>query len=167
NRDESDPVEAVFEPGDVIATEVDLSEGWNLISLPLIPDDSSIDNMLVGTSDSVDKIWMYKAEYADDDIDNNGDGVIDESTEPWLSYAPGAPEDLTDMVDGDGYWIDMIEAETLVVRGVEFVAGPSAPPTYHVVEGWNLIGFKSVTTAPADDYLRSIFEDYAQLFSWS
>lgn len=80
----------------------------------------------------------------------------DTETETWFSYSPGAPSTLTQMVDGKGYWVKMNAATTLIIHGTELPPPPALPPAYRVVPGWNLIGFKEITTMTADDYLAGV-----------
>ena len=70
--------------------ELQLYEGWNLIGIPCIPEDPSIEVMLYDIIDYVESVWTYDGE-----------------TGYWSSYSPGAPSDLTEMIDGKGYWIKM------------------------------------------------------------
>lgn len=128
-----------------------LNPGWNLVSLPLIPADSDITVLLDSISASIISVWSYDA-----------------ATGTWSSYVPGAPSNsLTDMVDGQGYWInlDAEEATTLTVNGSLMPpGGTTLPPSYAVVEGWNLIGFKSTLPVPADFYLTGT--DYRLPIYW-
>ena len=124
-------------------TSLDLAFGWNLISLPLIPDVAAIGPMLASIADNVDVVWGYDPVNSPDD--------------PWAAYKPGVTEDdLTKMVDGMGYWIYMTSPGTLTVSGVELPEPPAVPPTYGVVSGWNLIGFKSIVDIDNDVYLANI-----------
>lgn len=133
------------EPEPEPETDISLSVGWNLVSLPLIPDDSSIEVVLSGLA-GVESVWTYVA------------GV-------WYSYSPGVPSDLTDMVDGEGYWISMSASATLSVSGTEMPVDPFDPlPAYPVVEGWNLIGFKSTTPMTVDEYLAGV--DYVRVYEF-
>jgi hypothetical protein len=129
---------------------VSLSAGWNLISLPLIPDNSSIENVLAPIMDYVEIVWYYDA-----------------STGNWLVYTPGpAPDDLTTMEAGKGYWIKMKASATLTVYGVQIPPPPAVPPTYMVVPGWNLIGFKSISSMTANEYLASVAGKWASLWTF-
>jgi len=120
---------------------IPLVRGWNLISLPLIPDNPDIDVVL--------------AELVEDGT------VIEVDTysrpdNKWLTWvADGmAPCDLDVMVDGVGYWVKMAEADVLVIHGINLpVAGAGVPPTYQLYKNWNLIGFKSVFPRSVVDYL--------------
>ncbi len=69
-----------------------LYEGWNLIGIPFIPDDPSIEVMLSNILPYVEAVWTYDGE-----------------TDTWSSYSPGAPSNLVEMVGGKGYWIKMNE----------------------------------------------------------
>ena len=76
-----------------ITTDVDelqLYAGWNLIGIPGIPVDPSIEVMLYDIMGYVESVQTYDGE-----------------TGYWSSYSPGAPSDLTEILDGHGYWIKM------------------------------------------------------------
>ena len=137
---------AYTEPGTPV-TSIELSEGWNLISLMLIPTDPAIELVLSGVT--VDSVHAY-----------------DPAT-LWSSYIPDAPSDLETMVDGKGYWVEMSADETLAVLGDELPDPPATPPTYEVVVGWNLIGFKSTTTRTADSYLAAIALQYTMIYGFA
>lgn len=119
-------------------SDITLADGWNLISLPLIPTDGSIDVVIADISDNVSQVrtWVYEAD------------VLTEKV--WINDGPAG---FTVMAAGRGYWILMTEANELTVQGVELPAPPLAPPSYSVYEGWNLVGFKSVSVSTAADYL--------------
>jgi hypothetical protein len=120
---------------------IELQKGWNLISLPLVPANSSIENVLslLLKEGLLESVWTYDAE-----------------TKTWHSYAPGAPPDLKTMVDGKGYFIKMKAYNVLIVQGVEQPSPPQTPPVYHVVPGWNLIGYKELTNMKVEDYLSGV-----------
>jgi hypothetical protein len=115
---------------------IGLVEGWNLISLPLIPLDSDIDAVLAGILDNVISVWHYDA-----------------AAKRWYSFAPGAASDLSSMRDGKAYWINMEAAQTLNLAGREMPGSGQLPPSYDVVVGWNMVGFKSTANVTAKTYL--------------
>lgn len=136
-----------------------LNDGLNLISLPLIPEDSSIEVVLAGLSStdgetipSILSVWGYD------------DG--------WQSYVPGGPPPtLTQMTDGSGYWIDVeyaVDAPRafLTIHGTELPVPPALPPAYGVVTGWNLIGFKKTHPMPAREYLAGIDESVVRIYGF-
>jgi hypothetical protein len=127
----------------ITSYSIDLVEGWNLVSSPLIPDDSDIDVILADISDNVSQVRTWVSV----------DGVLTEKV--WGS----GPSDLTEIVDGQGYWFEMTMENTLTISGVELPAPPNAPPAYNLYAGWNLIGFKSVDVMAADDYFGAAVTD--------
>jgi hypothetical protein len=126
---------------------IELQPNWNLISLPLVPTNSSINNVLslLLKEGLLVSVWQYDAE-----------------TKAWHSYAPGAPPDLTTMVDGKGYFIKVTAYNVLIIQGTEQPAPPATPPVYHVVPGWNLIGYKEITTMNVSTYLSGV--DYIRVY---
>ncbi len=137
--------------------KIHLFDGWNLISLPLIPLVSDIEVVLGAAGlDDVSIVRHY-------------DGATD--TWPW--YIPSAAGPLETMEDGKGYWIRMEPANnpaTLWIWGKEMPDPPDLPPTYDVVEGWNLIGFKSLEDMDHDLYLGNLwtagFSDYSVIWGY-
>lgn len=134
---------------------VALAVGYNLISLPLIPEYPAIDTILTGLN--IAAVTYYTG------------GPTPPAV--WLSYfGPGDPANtLAEMRDGKGYWMNMNTAGTLIFDGWELVAEtdpPSVPPSYDVVEGWNLIGFKSTTPKPAAEYLAGIAGNYVIIYGY-
>jgi len=127
-------------------SSIDLAAGWNLISLPLIPLDSAINAVVAGILDNVISVWHYDA-----------------AVKHWYSFVPGGPTDLTSMRDGKAYWINMKAAQNLTLAGRENAVPPALPPTYDVVVGWNMVGFKSTATnVTAQTYLAGT--EYVRIY---
>jgi hypothetical protein len=110
--------------------QIDLWQGWNLISLPIEPDDTSLDSVLSGV-DCWGPVWLW------DPSLNSGDG----------SYA-----DATEIHAEIGYWIYAQCATTLVVVG-------SSPENTGVslVAGWNLVGVQEQMILPEAASLATPF----------
>ncbi|MDO8592990.1 MAG: right-handed parallel beta-helix repeat-containing protein [bacterium] len=127
---------------------IELSSGWNLISLPVIPSETAIERVLDGIKNKIDTVRYYDSTLADD----------------WLSAAVldnAFIGDLTAIADGKGYWISMDAPATLTVTGTAAPVAPDPPSTYSVISGWNLIGYKS--TSPwqdTTDYLSTLSTGY-------
>jgi uncharacterized repeat protein (TIGR01451 family) len=146
-----------LEPEPVTSVEVTVDDEFSLISLPLIPEDTAIDTMTASLQTELEKIWYYDA-----------------STETWPVYNADQTfpdfSSLFEMEDGKGYWVKMVGGGgSFTFSGWELVEEsdpPSVPPTYPVVEGWNLIGFKSVTPKAAAQYLASIEGKYVILYGY-
>ena len=113
-----------------VALNVDTG-GWNLISLPVIPIDTAIAEVLGSASDNIDAVWTY------DPTDSN-------AVDGWLSYSPGDPEgtnNLDTMTTGFGYWVSVTGDTNLSGSGTLLIAGPTPPPSRSLQTGWNLIGY--------------------------
>lgn len=137
-----------------------LDDGWNLVSMPLIQSDSP-EVILAGLSavgeetiPDILSVWGYDPD----------DG--------WLSYFPGGPPPtLTQMTDGCGYWIDVeyaVDAPDafLTIHGTEQPLPGNLPPTYDVVTGWNLIGYKVSYPESANVYLAGITDSVVRIYGF-
>lgn len=130
------------------SANITLVHGWNLISLPIIPLDSSISAVLSGILDNVASVWHWDA-----------------STSRWYSFAPGVASDLTSIRDGKAYWVNMKAAQVLTLAGREMPQGSQLPPAYGVVAGWNMVGFKSTATnITAKTYLAGT--EYVRIYGF-
>ena len=107
---------------------ITLFTGWNLISLPLQPSDTSIDYLISDLSGQI-VIQYYNA-----------------STGGWTSYDTAAAfpglNTLNSMSYGNAYWLKSTLNQTLTIQG-SIVRNHSIS----LVSGWNFVGFNSSTTA--------------------
>ena len=136
----------------LLTDDIVLCDGWNLMSLTLIPTCTAIESVLADLDlTTVLSVWHY-----------------DNCNAQWLSYTPGAPSDLTTMEDGKGYWIQMDAGGpyTLTIEGRAAPVPPGVPPEYTVYTGWNMIGFKSTLAGPVEDYLGGLDGKYDSLFGY-
>lgn len=119
-----------------------LVAGWNLISLPLIPDDPAIETFLseLIANESVIQVVAWPYDLAE--------GKIIEKR-----WNGANLQDVTEMVDGVGYWVEMSKPDVLTFTGDYLPEPPAAPPSYIVYSGWNLIGFLSMDNVEAEVYL--------------
>jgi hypothetical protein len=140
--------------GALTAYNLALVEGWNLFSVPLIPDDAAIEEIFADILDDNLQIRTFVYE----------DGDLTEKRWAWdADEGMAVVEDFTDIADGQGYWVETAAAvDLLTIYGVELPGAPGSPPSYEVYEGWNLIGFKSVDAKKAEEYIgaavSAIFE---------
>lgn len=133
-----------------------LDEGLNLISLPLIPDETDPFIALSGVAFGGNGlVGMY-----------NGSSP----TGCWASFDPNTDSYFGctfDWADGYGYWMDDVDpGQSLVVPGVELQGGAVIPPSYDVAGGWNLIGFKSTTAKLPSEYLAGISGKYVMVYGY-
>jgi uncharacterized repeat protein (TIGR01451 family) len=144
---------------------IELEDGWNFVSWPLIPDNANIEpegtgvlSDLVPLTDSVDVVW------------GEFDPVVGSAS--WQSYDPDSLlNDLAEMRDGEGYWIDMaIPGQSILIEGREQPLPPATPRVYPMVGGaggyWNAVGFKSTTPLSPDDYFAGIAGQYTIIYGF-
>lgn len=122
--------------------EIDLNHDWNLISSPLVMEETNIEQVLADIEDNVVTVW-----YFDSEIDN------------WRWYVPSEDKStLNTFEDGNSYFIDMSSSDTLLVDGYYYSDmnnGEGLPPEYNYYAGWNMIGY---TRSAPDEELKS--DDY-------
>lgn len=147
---------------------VSLTGGWNLISLPVVPFDTSIESVLASLAFPYDliSVWCY-----------------DCCEGEWLVYDSGDAgfNTLTTMEDGKAYWVRMRYPReqhsdpsisgtypyALWVFGTKAPTPPALPSSYDVCEGWNMVGFRSMEEMAPEDYL-GVFNpsEYGAIYGW-
>jgi len=144
---------------------VSLMGGWNLISLPIAPFDTSIESVLAPLAYPYDlvSVWHY-----------------DRCKDEWLVYGEGHTS-LRTIEDGKAYWVRMRYPEeqhpdpavsgtypyTLWVFGTTSPMPPGLPSAYDVCVGWNMVGFRSVAEMAPHEYLSSFgSSDYGAIYGW-
>ncbi len=115
--------------------KISLNTGWNLVSLPLVQTNTSIQAVL----SSIDGEWDYAQYYNATDASDH-----------WKTYAAFKPASLNDLWDLNhtmGFWLHTTVACTLNVTG-------SLPTSTNIqlYAGWNLVGYPTLnnTTTVAD-----------------
>jgi hypothetical protein len=128
---------------DQIATiTLNLSKGWNLVSLPLVLQNNSIENIFPGDvrSNLVD-IWGW---------DENAQNFKFYSINPSDYYYKYYPA-LIDMERGRAYWVEMSSPVNVTIQGI----GSNYPLNQvQLVKGWNFVAPTSLTSSstPATMY---------------
>jgi hypothetical protein len=115
-----------------VTAKLNLLQGWNLISLPVQPTQTSITAVLSGIQGKYSALYGFEG----------GN---------YQSYIPGESDNnLSQLKAGSGYWILMDEAAQLEITG-------SRPSTaVNLKEGWNLVGFNSTASKPVEQAFSSI-----------
>ena len=133
----------------ISATTLNLYTGWNLISLPLMPEDTSITSLLSSINGNYSIIWEYNAS---------------DTTDHWKKYDPGVPfgNDLTNIEPGKGYWIMMTSDDTLPISGTV----PESTDL-DLKTSWNLVGFNSLDSKPIAEALSSINGNYSIVWAYN
>ena len=112
--------------------------GWNLISLPVVPNHADISTVLGDAESNIQAVWTY------DPLHPNAIGG-------WLVYVPGnSPEinNISTMTAGYGYWISVTGDTHISGSGGLLSAGPTTPPSRNLTTGWNLVGYYQI---PGED----------------
>jgi hypothetical protein len=124
-----------------------LVEGWNLISVPLIQSNTSAEYVLQTLELNYSTIQGHHAG----------------RSRPWLHWHRDKPNYFNDVIEinhEEGYYIDMVNPDYLVV------AGKVATITQiQLKTGWNLVGYPSLTTRTRDDVLSSISGNYNKVIN--
>ncbi|MEM0095125.1 MAG: hypothetical protein QW660_00590 [Candidatus Bathyarchaeia archaeon] len=123
---------------------VALRQGWNLVSLPLIPNSTATSSIysLILKQGAAGVTVTYG---------------FDNTAKSWVMNP-------TTMTDGKGYWIHMKAYDVLIVQGLPTPEPPALPTTYHLPAGWCLAGFTETTQMNASDYLESL--EPGSYFRW-
>lgn len=121
--------------------KINLVTGWNLISIPVVPEESVVIEDVLGDADVL-------AVYAYDPLNPNADNG-------WLAFS-NEKGSLTSMTAGWGYWV-LANSSTVIKGNGELISeGPSAPPSRNLVGGWNLIGHYGIEEKGAINALYSL-----------
>jgi hypothetical protein len=137
----------------VTTATIRLYPGWNLVSLPLIPTNTAVQNILGPIADTIEAAWYFSGGTAG----------------TWTSFVPGVTSTLNTMSDGKAYLIKVHGYSTdtsvpfgggswpsyvdLTFQGRMGPALTSTPPTYSYLAGWNLLGYKSTQSHTLKEYL--------------
>jgi len=119
-----------------------LKQGWNLISLPIQPEDTNIDAVLNSIKGKYTDVftykgrWVYKSEYMN----------------KWFG-------DLSNLEAGKGYWIKVNEDCNLTIDGLKVKSA-----NISLEQGWNLIG--PVTTTQDNISLDNLNVQYTDVFTY-
>jgi len=144
-----------------------LDEKWNLVSLPLVPFDTSIANLVKSLpaealdADKVDD--LVSIHYYD------RTGCPDVGA--WKVYGNGQTS-LSTMEDGKSYWVRMTypnagnQPYTWWVWGTALPMPPASPKSYPVCAGWNMLGFTSLVDDLMTDYLWNWTAGTYVVYGW-
>jgi len=122
-----------------------LNEGWNLISVPLQPVNTSLFSVFPPEEVDYTSVWSYYG--------GSWKRYDFESPFPYLN-------DLYDVEAGRGYWINMVDADVVTVRG------SLAEDSVHLNSGWNLVGYNALVSQGVSDAMNSIEGNYTSVWQY-
>jgi len=105
---------------------ITINKKWNLISVPFVMLNDSIDEVFKDIADDIISVWTYDGE-----------------TGNWSVYTPDGDDsndNLHEMKPGWGYWV-LARNDTQLVIGGSLFSPAKTPPARVLVPGWNLIGY--------------------------
>ncbi len=124
-------------------------ESWNLISLPAIPNNSTVDGAL-NLYPNYTSIHTY--------------AQLD-TTDEWKAYNPNisasAVQDLNNISEKKGYWINMKNKSQFTLSGTM-----EAVTQIQVYQGWNLVGYPINVTKTITSAFTSINGSYAAIYAY-
>jgi uncharacterized protein YegL len=129
-----------------IMFNITLYSGWNLFSIPVLPANTTVPEVLKPIEGSYTTLMTYDA----------GSGS-------YQIYDPISPVDgITDILPQKGYWIYMTANATLPVNGT--VLNETEIQLY---PGWNLIGYPSLSARGVDSVLSEISGNFSLVMEFS
>lgn len=125
-----------------------LDSGWNFISVPVQPKDSSMNTVFKDISSKVKIVWGY-----------------DNQKKKWLKYKPEAYGQITlEKIDaGSGYWVYMESPADLTINGL------NDTDSILLFTGWNLVGFTGNDDQVFDSYMASSYinDHWTIMWNWA
>ena len=127
---------------------ITLVPGWNFVSIPEQPDDTSAAAVLAPIEGKYFKVWA---------VDNC------DTEDPWKLYQPSdlASSDLETIDPTKGMWLKSLEVVDLPSTGV------LAPSTkIRLCPGWNLIGFPAAQIRPMPEAMKPFEGSYRRVMTY-
>ena len=126
---------------------ISLHEGWNLISVPLKPEDDDYDlfSVLSSISGKYTDVYTFTTDWQFRSLMGT----------TWAG-------NLYTIKPGRGYWINMKQEADLVIKGKKI-----KEKSISLHEGWNLIGLQSTDDANITDALASISGSYTDIYTFT
>jgi len=124
---------------------IDLSEGWNLLSIPFIQSDTNIDTVLSSISGTYDAVQWY----------NGGD-----LSDHWKHHHSSKPSNMNDLNNIDhtmGLCIHITQPGGIIFDCSG--AQPTVSQEITLYPGWNLVGYPSTVDRNRTDALGNITFD--------
>ena len=112
------------EEQDRLSFDLELNEGWNLISIPLYFQDNRVESVFADELNNIETIYTYR---------NN----------EWKIWSNDAPSNIEGINPGQAYFVKAKGSSFSTKYGYNYVIEENIPPTpitLKLYPGWNLIG---------------------------
>lgn len=125
----------IIDDDQIASVTLNLSKGWNLVSLPLVFQNNSIENIFPeDLRNNIVDIWGW---------DENAQNFKFYSKTPGDNFYKYYPA-LTNIERGRAYWVEMSAATNVTIQGI----GSNSPINQvQLVKGWNFVGPASLTAS--------------------
>ncbi|UCG69203.1 MAG: right-handed parallel beta-helix repeat-containing protein [Thermoplasmata archaeon] len=142
----------LMEPYNPLENYTVLKQGWNLISLPLIQQDETLEKVLEMIDGNYDAVQFY---------DNSAPG------DPWIDTKVDKSfgNELFELNHKMGIWIHItkIEETIFLYNGTQ----PTSNQTIHLYKGWNMVGYPSLKSYNRTNGLNNLtFGTHVDLIEW-
>ncbi|UCE36100.1 MAG: exo-alpha-sialidase [Thermoplasmata archaeon] len=110
---------------------IQLYEGWNLVSIPFIQMDTSLESVLDSINGSYDAVQWYD---------------VNDASDPWKHHHISKPQNLNDLDTIDhktGFWIHITKPGGVLLQCSGIILTENQSITLKT--GWNLVGYPSLS----------------------
>ena len=126
-------------------------DGWNLISIPCLADNTSTESVLYSIEGNYSSIHTYD---------------VNDYSDHWKVYNPDLPSwvvnDLVQINEKQGYWINMKNQSSFYLNGTLI-----QPDDILLVRGWNLIGYPANDSKEITSALSTISGSYTLIWLYN
>ncbi|MEO0273026.1 MAG: hypothetical protein ABIM30_08075, partial [candidate division WOR-3 bacterium] len=136
---------------------LDVTSGWNLLSIPVNPPDKTIQGILGDNVESVISLWKW----------------INSAQGNWAVSLPNASDstkayiqqkgflELKDINAGEGFWVNAKKGFTISLEGQY-----PDEPFLALSKGWNLVGLKDVKTWDVEELFEGVKSSILSVWAW-
>ncbi|MFH1399973.1 MAG: RHS repeat-associated core domain-containing protein [Nanoarchaeota archaeon] len=126
---------------------IDMDAGWNLISIPVVPDNASIPSILEDIEPFYDAVYAY---------------TYDRYANEWQAYIPGTGIETLQAVDNSmGIWVHMTWPAQLEVHGNEVLQVEIV-----LNQGWNLVAYPGIDGARPSDVFSNVLDHIHTVYEY-
>jgi hypothetical protein len=122
--------------------DIQLQEGWNLVSIPFIQIDTNLGGVLNSIDGLYDTVWLYN---------------ISDSSNRWKLNNTSKPLNMNDLDNIDhkmGFWIYVTEPGGGLLQCSGII--PTENQSITLKPGWNLVGYPSLSNRTRDIALNNL-----------
>ncbi|HIH42473.1 TPA: hypothetical protein HA246_02400 [Candidatus Woesearchaeota archaeon] len=136
---------------------LNLKEGMNLVSVPLVADDSKLESIFKNNLKDVETVYSYDSQSA-----------AQSTSVPWKIWHAdkNIPSDLEKIEPGKAYWVKAKTQFSVAIKGQLGIGEAQMPVSTKVTKGWNLVGVHSTKKQTINDAFANIKGKYNSLWQY-